>query len=351
MLSKWKIILLHVVLIVLFQSIPILSSPDFDFSTRVFSVQPFLRNFFGYSLIICFYYLHAFLLLPNLFEKGKKIVYTLSVLLGFVAISMVIDAFFPNSSPLETNFIPPKENFPMPPARNWFNEWFQFLGLLAPFLMIVLFSHALHLAKKSRQMELDKAEAELQNLKYQLQPHFLFNSLNNIYSVSIIDPSKTPNYILNLSELLRYLLKTEHLQWVELEQEVHFCQQYIALQQLRYGKKDRNWKISWPSKDEMNGIMIPPFLLLPFIENVFKYGVHPSELSDLKIKLKVDNLSIHFETENQKMNVLDHQLLSSQGLGLNKTKQRIQLLYGSLHHFEVKETETSFNVQLMLKKP
>ena len=210
MKQSWKIILVHFILIVFFLSVPILSSPDFDLSFRMFDVKPFQRSFFSYVMVILFFYFHYYLIIPRLFEQKKMVLYWGTIILSFIAIASLLHFSFVNGIPNEhNNFGPPPADFGpdhgMPGPRFVLIEN---LSFIIPFLLVLLFSHYLRANRRTKQVEFDKVQTELQNLKYQLQPHFLFNSLNNIYSISIIDHKRTPHYILQLFEILRYLLQT-----------------------------------------------------------------------------------------------------------------------------------------------
>jgi LytS/YehU family sensor histidine kinase len=214
--------------------------------------------------------------------------------------------------------------------------------------LILLFSISLGLNRKTRQIELGKYQAELQNLKYQLQPHFLFNSLNNIYSISILEPQKTPKYILELSEILRYLLRTDGSLIVQLNDDLRFCKQYIDLQKLRF-EEDKNWTIQIP--EVSSTLQIAPFLMMPIIENVFKYGIHPDKDSPITIEIQVQENKLLLKTFNRKNNHSGENLLLAQSLGLTKTRERLNLLFPGKHQLKIQETTQDFQVDLEIELP
>ena len=337
-----KTFLVHSLLILLFISIPIISSPDFKYNLDIFSVPPFIRNFVGYLLIIGFFYLNYYLLLPRYFFKKKYVLYTFSVITSFLLIIALDHILFPHPlHPRPKSFNPEFGRPPRPPF-----DFHLFINLLVPFLLILLFSISLGLNRKTKQIELDKYQAELQNLKYQLQPHFLFNSLNNIYSISILEPQKTPNYILELSEILRYLLKTDGSLVVQLADDLRFCKQYIDLQKLRF-EDDDNWTVKFP--EVPSSLQISPFLMMPIIENVFKYGIHPDKDSPIKIEVQVKKNVLHLTTFNRKNNHSGENLLLAQSLGLTKTKERLDLLFPDKYQLKIQETERDFQVDLEIE--
>lgn len=344
---SWKIVSIHLILIVLFLSVPVLSSPDFDLSFRLFDVKPFQRNFFGYLLVIAFFYVHYYLIVPRLLEKRRIVLYLFSIIGCFALIAAAEHFLFPQGPP-GGKFSGPPMPFPgknRMPGPLGMAEYF---SLIVPFVLVLLFSYYLRENRRAKQIELDKVQTELQNLKYQLQPHFLFNSLNNIYSISILEPDKTPHYIMQLSEILRYLLTTEKEDTVLLQSDIRFCGLFIDLQRLRFGDEDRQWEIVLPTQVSEQ-LKICPFLLIPVVENVFKYGIHPDKPSPVRVAFTVDGTTLELNTYNRKNNVAGENLLLSQKLGLNKTRKRLQLLYPGKHHFDIEENAEEYRLKLILE--
>ncbi|WP_300661095.1 histidine kinase [Fluviicola sp.] len=341
---SWKVLLVHSLLILLFLSIPVISSPDFNYTADIFRVPPFLKIFVGYLLVICFFYLNYYLILPKYFFKKKYALYVLWVCGCFAVIIAFEHFLFPNPlpRPFGSENVATNHQLHRPPPF----DFYPYINLIVPFLLVLLFSVSLGFNRKTKQIELDKYQAELQNLKYQLQPHFLFNSLNNIYSISILEPQKTPQYILELSEILRYLLKTDGSLTVLLSDDLRFCKQYIDLQNLRF-ENDSDWEIDIP--EVKSNIQISPFLMMPIIENVFKYGIHPDKASPIKIQILLDRNKITLTTFNRKNNHAGENLLLTQKLGLTKTKERLNLLFPGKHRLEIQENTQDFQVTLEIE--
>lgn len=339
----WKSIGLHVLFVVFFLSIPILFSPDFDYTLRVFRVPPFQRSFAGYVLVVLFFYVHYLWILPRFYFRKLKLVYTLLVLVSFVSLILIHNTFFPDlrgPAPIEINFGPPAPRQPMPFMMDA-------ASLFLPYVLALLVSLVLFLNRQAKKIEVDRMRTELVNLKYQLQPHFLFNSLNNIYSISVIHPERTPHYILELSEILRYLLLTEEVEQVQLVDDLKFCRQYVDLQRLRYGKQADDWELVFPDNlDEIAG-QIAPFLLIPLIENVFKYGMHPDKKSPISIRIVLSKEGqLTMETWNLKNNGSRDNLLVSQKMGLKKTVERLKLLYPGKHQMKMTDEVEAYHLTL-----
>lgn len=348
--NQKKYIAIHFIVIALFLSIPVISSPDFDYSLSLFYQTPFLKHFVTYILILVFFYIHSFWVIPKFYPNRLTIQYLAIILVYFIGIILIENYAYPFPDPPSINFHP-NDMRPFEFRRSHFPhfEIMQITSTLVPYILIIMLSHFIHLTQVAKKIELDKYRSELQNIQYQLQPHFLFNSLNNIYSISIIEPEKTPEYIIELSEILRYILNLENKKYVSLKDEIKFYQQYIHLQQLRHGNNTKNWELQWPSEKNIKELKIVPLIYLPIVENVFKYGIHPEHPSPIQILIDVDNYSVKIKTYNKKFfTPKDSHLLNSQQLGLSKTKERLELLYKGYYQLTVNESENEFNVELTI---
>ncbi|MGQ1911268.1 sensor histidine kinase [Marinifilum sp. RC60d5] len=181
--------------------------------------------------------------------------------------------------------------------------------------------------------------AELSLLKAQVNPHFLFNTLNNIYSMSLYDSNKTPEMILKLSQLLSYMLYECKDEKVNLEKETQFIKNYIELEALRV-EDTANIKLNISGENQL--YKIPPLLFIPLIENAFKHGIsnelEKSEINiDLqfsknKILLEITNPLDYYETTNKKHS----------GLGIENVRKRLNLLYPNKHSFEVLQENQTY---------
>lgn len=191
-----------------------------------------------------------------------------------------------------------------------------------------------------------KAEAEIKLLKGQLHPHFLFNSLNNIYSLALSKSEQTADSILKLTELLEYLLYRANMDKVPLIKEVELLHHYIDLEKLRYGEK---LKIETDITLHQESIPVAPLILLPFAENCFKHGGAGTDgLFRILIKLHTDDKSLTFQITNtrQKKKV---GLAVNGGIGLENIRQRLALLYPNRHTLEIHEEQDKFDVHLTIQ--
>lgn len=216
-------------------------------------------------------------------------------------------------------------------------------------LFFMLLSTAVYVISsnfKNRQdrksLENEKLNAELAFLKSQINPHFLFNSLNNIYSLAYQKSEKTPEAILKLSDIMRYMLYESNEEVVLLEEEINYLKNYIELQKLRFKEKvyvDLHVEID--EKDHR----IMPLLLISFLENAFKHGVSTDASKPIRIDIRVQNGRLHFNAENAKSQLNKDQ---TKGVGLTNLKRRLQLGYPDKHTINIVESENYYSSELFI---
>jgi two-component system sensor histidine kinase AlgZ len=189
----------------------------------------------------------------------------------------------------------------------------------------------------------EKATVELQLLKAQVHPHFLFNTLNNIYSFSLDNSPKTPGLILKLSSLLSYMLYDCKTDEVRLEKEIDIMKNYIDLERERYGNKI---EISWSVEGEIKDNLIAPLLLLPFLENAFKHGVSEQiEKPWLGIDISVQQGKLRCKIANSKNEYVPQ---SDKGIGIENVKKRLAFIYPGKHELKINDEGSFFVVSMML---
>lgn len=226
--------------------------------------------------------------------------------------------------------------------------YFNFLSLILP----LIFSIALKLAKRWRKAEEEKNEviksqlqSELTHLKYQLQPHFFFNSLNNIYSLVDLSPEKAKETIHSLSKLMRYFLYESNSEEVELNREIDFLERYIELMRLRTSE---NVQIDSRLEKADYSILIAPLLFISLIENAFKHGVSATENSPIYFRLKVVGDEVYFESKNRNFEKQESDK-SGSGIGLENLEKRLSLLYPGKHEFTKQIEEGWYKTTLRIQ--
>jgi LytS/YehU family sensor histidine kinase len=196
-----------------------------------------------------------------------------------------------------------------------------------------------------QQVEKEKLSLELNSLKTQINPHFLFNSLNSIYSQALAKSDQTSETVLELSNLLRYMLYEVEEDKVPLVKEVEMLENYIELQKLRL---EAGSKVGFTIEGDLDRVVIAPLLLFPLVENAFKHGMKDnSEQAFIEIKLKVDT-AISFSIKNKLGQIDDMEKGKYGGIGLENVKRRLELIYPKSHEFEIIKTKSEFQVNLAL---
>lgn len=299
-----------------------------------------------YVTYVCIFYANANVLMPRLYFRKEHLLYFIFLVV------LLIGVYF--LSPFDHLI---RHNSPPGPPRGGEVELngkvgprFDIISLLL-FVMICSISSALSIVKEWRYTlqrvslaEAEKARAELAFLKAQINPHFLFNTLNNIYSLAITKNNDTPSAIMKLSNIMRYLTDDATHDYVPLQSEVECISDYIELQRLRLNEKT---EINFSISGHLDEKQISPLILITFVENVFKYGVSNHEPSPLIIKISAEERTITLFCQNRIFNGLRQ--VEREGIGISNTKQRLQLLYPNKHLLNINTDNGVYTVLLTLQ--
>lgn len=307
-----------------------------------------INNFMGNLLTHLFFtYPVLYFLMPRFLYTGRYLqLLAGALILLLLTIAFTLFKFYWYYNPLLAYFeIPP---YTGTKEYTFYCIWTQVVfncptvaGLAAG---LKLFKYYYQKEKETEQVAHEKARAELQLLKSQVHPHFLFNTLNNIYYYTLTSLDKTPSMIRKLSKLLQYMLKECDKPFVPLEKELELIQDYMALEKVRYGDQ-LNMNIS--IKGDPSNKLITPLLLVPLVENSFKHGTskmlaHPW----INLHVRIENHSLEFYLKNSKPD--NHPAMGSGGIGLNNVKKRLLLLYPENNTLHLTEDLMSFSVYLKI---
>ena len=197
--------------------------------------------------------------------------------------------------------------------------------------------------KRAIQAEAERANANLSFLKAQINPHFLYNTLNNIYTLCINGHSEAAESIMKLSHIMRYITDEAATDYVPLQGEIHCIENFIEHQRLRLAKKTQlHYKVS----GNPSGHLISPLILMNFIENVFKYGISNHHSAKIHINLKIEDCKLIFHSSNHQFHSPIPQ--TRNGLGISNTKKRLDLLYPGKHQLNILNKNNLFTVDLIL---
>ena len=197
--------------------------------------------------------------------------------------------------------------------------------------------------QRTKEIANEKLQAELSFLKAQINPHFLFNMLNNIYALASAQSDQTAAAVMKLSSIMRYVLTEAKNDFVPLEKEILFTSHYIELQKMRLTDKT---SIDFTINGDPLAREIAPLLLLPFVENAFKYGISTRERSPIHILLDIKEESLFFSISNHKHFNTTLRMADNTGIGINNTRRRLDLLYPGKYELIINDKNNEFTVHL-----
>ncbi len=341
-------ILLHLSIWSLYFFLPNLTTEQtFEWSRFIFRNKEML-------LLVSYFYLNVYGLIPATLEKKRVAWFLIFTLLCFAVFSLIqplIDIW------VFKHLLPPA---PLDSGgrdfRHRFIERGYHLSMWGTFrnLSQITFFFAMstgwcvyqrwrHEEKQKTQAQKEKLEAELSLLKSQVSPHFLFNSLNSIYSLTVQKSESAPVAVVKLSELLRYMIYQANRETVSLAEELNYLDNFIELQKLRLAS---DVQIIYEKEVSNKSLEIEPMLLIPIIENTFKHGVSYKEPSEIIIRINDRNDSLNLFTSNP---VFQRKRSESSGFGLENLKKRLTLRYPGLYKLRIEESEQTYTVDFSLK--
>ncbi|WP_372752770.1 sensor histidine kinase [Labilibaculum sp.] len=314
---------------------------------NILRVEPVLMTLVFNLCFAAAVYFNLLVLIPRFFKKQKFFLYVFS-LIGIISLSAFFIDFllvYPLS-----RFVQGEQFFGDLTFVVWFNFAFftfiyvgvtSFLSLMREWFILQKISFQL------KDIEREKLEAELKALKAQINPHFLFNTLNNIYSLTLDKSDKAPSLVLKLSDLMRYILYDCNDRYVLLEKELEFIQNYIDLQKIRL---DDSVPVQIGVKGDPARRKIAPLLFEPLIENAFKHGAYGKNNDGFV------NILFNFENTNEIELSIENRLASdwnkenekNGGIGIKNVIRRLELLYPEKHRLVIKEDNKLFKVTLQI---
>jgi sensor histidine kinase YesM len=199
---------------------------------------------------------------------------------------------------------------------------------------------------RKEQLEKQAVEAELFYLKSQINPHFLFNTLNNIYTLVYKQAAAAPEAVLRLASLMRYMIYESNAHTVPLSRELTYLQDYIGLQQLRYKNSPI---IDIEIAGGMNNCFIAPLLFIHFLENAYKHSPARLQAGDIRVKIEVKNNELIFRSQNPVRPRTESAIDEPGGIGLPNIKKRLALLYPAKHSLDIQQSDTVFQVVLTIR--
>jgi sensor histidine kinase YesM len=295
--------------------------------------NPIVPTFFNLTII----YVNVLWLIPRLYERRKYVQYVLTLLLfyGMMVILQLV------ASHLIFNTLLGDQLYDYSIRQIRYFSFSTFLILTVSVLLYMTLRY-FSLLKEKSDIDAQRYRAELGQLKAQVQPHFLFNTLNNIYYEAYRESPRAAELIEKLSSMMRYFVEESPREMVPLTTELDFLKSYIELEKIRM-RYQLEVNVIWPSA---NNVMIPPMLLIPLVENIFKHGIDKRrESNPIALQFGTDNGKLMFKTSNQIVN--KKQKLAG-GFGLRNLNQRLQLLYRDEYLLTTSSDGAVFNAELVI---
>ena len=275
--------------------------------------------------IMAIIWINHFIFIPSFFDKRRYFLYTI-LLIGSVFIGAYLKGYG---------------------MEGWYGVYkmvFFLIYTTGTGMAAFFLKRNLIIQRENDEKEKLQKEMELNYLKEQVNPHFLFNSLNSIYSLARQQSPETPDLVMQLSELLRYQLESSKKETVLLKEELEFIENYLLLEEKRLSKR---CTIEFLIEGDLLGLRISPMLLIPFIENAVKHGAQSTnEQSTIDISVAIKNTTLHFCVDNSTPPIVAAS--KREGLGLENVKRRLNLLYPNAHLLEIDDMEKVYRVNLSI---
>ncbi|HTE00409.1 MAG TPA: histidine kinase [Mucilaginibacter sp.] len=347
--SRLITILIHILIWGVFGMIYFLPPLSYNI---VVPYQLWIKQGIMLSLLISAYYLNSFVLVPKFLLKNSTGIYFIIVIgiaAAIVLINIYADQLLNIRQLMEAAF---HKSGPQKHRGGRDHGWdLALVAIIALVLGVSTSVTAIQKWQKDQQarqeLEQDKVTSELSFLKAQINPHFFFNTLNNIYALTQVDADIAGKAIHQLSRMMRYLLYDTQQGHTLLSQEIAFVKDYISLMQLRLTDVV---KVTFNSPANLNDLPIAPMIFVPFVENAFKHGVSATLQSNIDINIEQTGKTLNLTVKNSIINDNSVSLDTNSGIGLVNTRRRLDLLYPGKYRLDITELNANneYTVHLTL---
>lgn len=287
------------------------------------------------TTLICFalFYANIFFVMPRILFRGQFVLYAVIGIGGLVVVGLIMWALAPVMTTAGVSV-------------QYFCRWE--LAAVVSLLTSTVYGYS-SLDRLSRKREIDlthqNIEFEMKFLKSQINPHFLFNALNNIYALSVIKSDRTPDMILKLSDMLRFTLYDSESQKVKIGREIDYIENYIEFQKL---KMDSEPNIHVDTSNCNKEMLIEPMLMIPFIENSFKHGnIDNSKKGWLQVEIKTLGPILIFKAKNSLPAIAINKDIVG-GIGVENVRKRLDILYPERYELNIETTDSAFSIYMKI---
>lgn len=324
-------------------TLPFLGKSNTVEDTTILDHLFFTRSLWSAVIVIIYFLINYYIFIPHFFLKKKYLIFTL---LGFFGLFLTyyIPTLIVSTEEIHKAI---KTIYPNKIINSRGKTLLEkiFLDRRAyPYYITFITALILAIRNHLQKIEHQQDKANVAYLKAQINPHFLFNTLNSLYALSLVKSDDAPEAILKLSSIMRYVVTESSNEKVALANEINYISDYIDLQKLRLTK---NIQIDYIVEGEINHQKIAPLLFIPIIENCFKYGVNQKENSLISIHLVITNNEIILKTVNKKIakNISE---LEKTETGISNTRKRLDILYLNNYILKIEDSENDYIVHLKI---
>ena len=295
-------------------------------------------NVFFYAILV---YFNIYFLVPNYFQDKRYPTYFILLIFSVIIITpiylLTLYFKFYNDPIARLNLL----------NLQYYYYLFNFFIIGSSTVFVIIKDWILQKREK-KELEKRNIQTELNFLKTQINPHFLFNTLNSLYALTLKKSDNAPEIVIKLSEMMRYMLYECNEKKVPLTNELNYLQNYIALEKLR---QTQNVDIQFIVEGKVEDQMIAPLIFISFLENSFKHGLtNKLNTGFVHVYFKIDTEIIHCTIENSKPDIIPISSIDKNGgIGLENVKKRLELIYPSHHSLSIKQTNETFKVDLDIR--
>jgi len=299
-----------------------------------------IKEFINVAFLAMMVYINIYILFPNYLQKKNM----LSHIISLAIIALLITPIKTLSLFLWASEFGDFQAYFLQHQKEFFISTF-FIGILSTIYIII--SDWLASQREKKELQRQTLKSELKFLKSQINPHFLFNTLNSLYALTLKKSDLAPEIVLKLSEMMRYMLYECNEREVPLSKEINYLKNYLELERIRQGKR---MDINFSMRGEVSGQKIAPLMFIPFIENSFKHGISNQISSGyVNIYLEIDAQEVNMTIENSKAaTVPSPSGKKSGGIGLVNVKRRLDLLYPEKYELTIDNDPNTYTVKLSI---
>jgi hypothetical protein len=374
----WKNIFYIIVGCLFFLALPLIVSTRPPEEPAFLFTMPVIRDVITNGVILLFFFINYDYFIPHLYFTRKYLAYGACILFCLLCICVIPIILTGDIRP-GGNRPPPEMRFqePAPPGPadqgggamdrgtvergamdqgpaerremgrggvTWGNSvLLQMNHSIYLYIAVILFSILLRVRDRLYLLQKEKINAELSSLKSQINPHFLFNTLNSIYALAVKGDEKTADAVINLAGLMRYMIKEAHGDRISLQKELDYLTNYVELQKSRLRETAA---VSLSIKGQAGALEIAPLILITFVENAFKYGINPDMESRISIDIDIHDGILDLSVFNTKVVISSLDL--STGIGLDNTRSRLEKLYYKKHRLEITDEKDYYTIFLSI---